>query len=141
MTETAVCVLVLDADEATRTLYQRTLSRKWHVVACASEVEARAALKRTRVDAVVVEPSSLNDPDWTFLRRLRARPQRNSAPVPILVCSTLDQRRMGAEMGVAAYLIKPVSPHTLQSVLETTLQGTTSNESETPAPLHDASTR
>jgi response regulator RpfG family c-di-GMP phosphodiesterase len=140
MIDSAVCVLVLDADEATRTLYQRTLSRKWHVVACASETEANAALNRTRVDAVVVEPSSLNDPEWTFLRRIRSRLQRGNALIPVLVCSTLDQRRMGAELGVAAYLIKPVSPHTLQSALELTLQPLTSSEPETPAAMQDAST-
>lgn len=141
MTEIALCVLVLDADEATRTLYQRTLGRKWHVVACASELEATAALNRLRVDAVVVEPTSLNDPDWTFLRRLRNRLQRLNPPVPILVCSTLDQRRMGAEIGVAAYLIKPISPHTLQSALETALHGSANSEPEAPASLHGASTK
>lgn len=122
MTQSAVCVLVLDADEATRALYQRTLSRKWRIVACASEEEATSALNRTRVDALVVEPATLNDAEWSFLHRMRVRHPRGERLFPIIVCSTLDQRRQGVELGVSAYLIKPVSPQTLQNVLASLLE-------------------
>lgn len=132
MTYSAVCVLVLDADEATRALYQRTLSRKWRIVVCASETEAMAALNRMRVDAVVVEPAALNDSEWTFLHRVRSRHQRGDAPLPIIICSTLDQRRQGAELGVAAYLIKPVSPQALEAVLEATLRHLANSNAATP---------
>jgi ABC-type transport system involved in cytochrome bd biosynthesis fused ATPase/permease subunit len=31
-----------------------------------------------------------------------------SSPIPVVLCSTLDERKRGMEMGAAAYLVKPV---------------------------------
>lgn len=136
MTQSPACVLVLDADEATRTLYQRTLSRIWRVLVCATEGEAEQAIRRAPahapVNALVVEPATLNDSQWSFLRRISARTNSHTGkPIPIVICSTLDQRRLGAELGVAAYLIKPVSPQLLQETLLDLLRNT--NGSHAPS--------
>lgn len=111
------CVLVLDADEATRTLYERTLSDRWQMIGSASESHAISVLDERRVDLLVFEPATLKDEAWDFLARVR-----NAKPhLPIVVCSTLDARRQGVRQGVAAYLIKPVSPQQLATVLRDVL--------------------
>jgi response regulator RpfG family c-di-GMP phosphodiesterase len=138
MTRTPACVLVLDADEATRALYQRSLSRIWRVVGCASEAEASLTLKRVLVDALVIEPATLVDANWSFLRRLHARKSRGENMFPVVICSTLDQRRLGAELGVAAYLIKPVSPQLLQTTLREVLASPMQNTSTDSDPDSDS---
>lgn len=117
-------MLILDRDEATRELYRRELSRRFQVTTCKSEDEAWETLDQQVVDAVVLELTALDDDDWSFIARLRATDR--SCQLPIVICSTLDARRRGTELGAAAYLIKPVTPQVLLSALT--------------AALHDAST-
>ncbi len=113
-------VLILDHDEATRELYRRELSRRFQVITCKSEGEAWATLEQQKVDAVVLELTALDDEDWSFVARLHTVDGgRNLA---IVICSTLDARRRGSELGAAAYLIKPVTPQALLSVLSVALQ-------------------
>lgn len=117
MANSQSCVLVLDADEATRTLYERTLREHWQLIGSASESDALAIIENSHVDVLVVEPTTLKDEGWNFLTRVRSR----HATLPIVVCSTLDARRQGVRQGVAAYLIKPVSPQQLATVLREVL--------------------
>lgn len=117
MSNSQDCVLVLDTDEATRTLYERALSDRWQMIGSASESDALAVLDERRIDALVFEPAMLKDEAWHFLARIRSlKPQ-----LPIVICSTLDARRQGVRQGVAAYLIKPVSPQQLATVLQDVL--------------------
>lgn len=113
-------ILILEADAATRELYRRELSRAFRVLACGSEREALSLLQREQVQALIVEPTSLHDEDWAFLTLLRGLPGYHR--VPVVVCSTLDARRRGAELGVAAYLVKPVGPQTLLATVSGVLQ-------------------
>lgn len=117
-------VLVLDADEATRALYERTLADRWQMFGSAGESEALALIEGQRIDALVVEPTTLKDDGWDFLTRIR----RTRPELPIVVCSTLDARRKGVRQGVSAYLIKPVSPQQLADVLREVLAVTPSTE-------------
>lgn len=115
-------VLLLDRDEATRELYRRELSRRFQVLPCKSEGEAWQTLDRQSVDAVVLELTALDDEEWTFVARLRMI--EGGRKLPIVICSTLDARRRGSELGAVAYLIKPVTPQALFRVLSAALQDT-----------------
>lgn len=119
MAPTQTVVLILDADEATRELYRRALWHSFRVFVCASEHEAMQQMARGRVDVIVLEPVALQDKEWEFVARVRANAQYRA--VPIVVCSTLDARRHGVEVGVNAYLIKPVSPQVLAATLHSVL--------------------
>lgn len=102
-----VLVLIFDADEATRHLYHRELSRHYDVLLCTNEQEARQILRTANIQALVLEPAALNDEQWSFVSLLRTTAAYQH--VAIIICSTLDQRRRGAAFDVNAYLIKPVS--------------------------------
>jgi DNA-binding response OmpR family regulator len=43
--------------------------------------------------------------------------------IPLIVCSTLDERRRGIALGAAAYLVKPTLPATLLATLQQVLRG------------------
>jgi len=108
-------VLILDPDEATRDLYRREMGRRFRVISCSTEHEAWDAMERQAVDALVLELTALDDDDWSFLARVRAMEQAHQPQ--IVVCSSLDARRRGAELGAVAYLIKPVTPQALMVAL------------------------
>lgn len=114
-------ILLLEDDAATRELYRRELSRTFCVVACGSEQEAVEQLSTQEPAALVLEPAALHSEAWPFVAMLRRRLPR----LPIVVCSILDVRGRSAELGAAAYLIKPVTPahlaNTLSNVLGTAL--------------------
>lgn len=114
-------VLILDTDEVTCVLYRREVGRCFYVLTCTNKKEAWKTLEKQPVDTIVLEPTALDNEDWGFVIRLRASEHCNG--IPIVVCSTLDARRRGADMGVTVYLTKPVTPQILSGALQTALQG------------------
>jgi DNA-binding response OmpR family regulator len=113
-------VLILDADEATRDLYRRGLGQRFTVITAATEQDAWRAMESESIDGLVLEPEALEDEAWSFIARLRTLERYRN--LPIVLCSTLDARRRGAEVGAAAYLIKPVTPAMLSRTLQSALQ-------------------
>ena len=120
-------VLIFDIDEMTSELYRRQLQHRYRVVTCFHEQDAWKALRTQSIDAIVLEPTALDDETWRFVIQVRATDAYRDAP--IIICSSLDARRRGAELGVNAYLIKPVSPQTLESILATVFE-----RAKTPLP-------
>jgi DNA-binding response OmpR family regulator len=104
-------ILIVDDDVPTLELYQRELGREYRVLTCTDEVEATEVLEREDVSAVVLEPVALGEQGWARLAAMTHTPVERS--VPVLVCSTQDDRRRDRAMGAAASLLKPVLPMTL----------------------------
>jgi DNA-binding response OmpR family regulator len=104
-------ILIVEDDAATRELYQRELGRTYPVLACGDEQVAYSLLQGETISVIVLEITALHDQEWNFVTAARTLP--GYGDLPIIVCSTLDERRRGAELGVAAYLVKPVVPKTL----------------------------
>lgn len=109
-------ILILEPDDATRELYQRELGRRFQVVACNDPEQSLTLLRSEPVDALVMEPTISNGAGWTLLESLQSLPV--SASLRIVLCSTLDERRRGMSIGAVVYLVKPVLPATLLSVLD-----------------------
>ena len=53
---------------------------------------------------------------WELLAALKAAPE--TATIPVVVVSVLDDRARGRQSGAAAYLVKPVSRDDVLSALE-----------------------
>lgn len=119
-------ILIIESDQATRDLYARELSRRYRVRVCGDEQAARKIVEMRSLVAIVVEPNALGDDRWTFLRELQTAPATRQ--IPVVICTSLDDRRRGLEMGVAAYLVKPVLPVTLAQTLERILRRSPINE-------------
>lgn len=115
-----LAVLLLESDAATLNLYCRELGRLYRVIGCSNEREAVTCLRSQVVQVLVVEPAMFQDDEWSFIVAVRTNPETNR--LPIILCSTLDVRRRGAELGVAATLIKPVTPQMLVAAVSTVIR-------------------
>ncbi len=104
-------VLLVETDLPTAELYRRTLSSDCDVLLSQSEAEALAIVADAALDAAVVEPAGLGVEGWAMVATLVQR------RIPVIVCSTLDERKKGQELGVSRYLVKPVLAGTLMEVL------------------------
>src|SRR5690242_9985156 len=104
-------ILIVDSDLPTLELYQRELSREYRVLTCTDERSATEVLGSEDVSAAVVEPFALGENGWERVAALTQAP--SDRQVPLLVCSTQDDRKHDLELGAVACLIKPVLPSTL----------------------------
>jgi DNA-binding response OmpR family regulator len=119
MSNTLPAILLLEADAATQELYRRELSRHFQVYTCRDENEALQRLRTADIRAVVLEPEWAGGQGWHFLTALNQASERPR--VPIIICSVLDERRTGYQLGVAAYCVKPVPPTILLTALRQAL--------------------
>jgi len=108
MPEPSLIVLLVENDQTTSELYQRELRHDFQVLACDSEAEALDLLNKHLVCAIVLEPTLSGGQGWAFLELLHSMPQTRT--IPVILCSTLDERRRGMSLGAALYLTKPVLP-------------------------------
>ena len=108
-------ILIVECDLPTLELYQRELSRDFQILTCSEVQQALALLHTHAISAVVLEPSAPDEQGWSLLAAIKNLP--GHSPIPVVLCSTLDERKRGMEMGAAAYLIKPVLPTTFRETL------------------------
>src|SRR5258708_25460124 len=108
-------ILIVEHDDPTRELYLRELSRDYCVVACCDEHDVLELLRTHDICAVVLEPGLAGGRGWSLLATIKQA--GDTRAVPVILCSTLDERKRGMELGANAYLIKPVLPATLLDVI------------------------
>jgi DNA-binding response OmpR family regulator len=120
MQDAPLAILLLEADAVTRELYERELVRHYRVFTGRDEAEALQLLRTVDIQAVVLEPAMSDGAGWRLLESMRSMQLRS--PLPIILCSVLDERRRGMNLGAAAYLVKPVLPKTLLNTLQQVLQ-------------------
>lgn len=116
-------VLLIEDNQLTRELYQRELSSQYYILACASETEALDLLNDQPVRAIILEPALRNGQGWEFLKKLRSLSEIRD--VPIILCSILDARRPGLELGATLCLTKPVLPEILADTIRQVIKGST----------------
>ena len=116
-TSTLPTILIIENDIATLNLYRRELSRDFAVIACSSKNEALQTITSKNLDAVVLEPAALNGEGWTLLESILAQRTEHARVLPTVLCSVLDERKRGLEMGATIFLVKPVLPLQLLETL------------------------
>jgi DNA-binding response OmpR family regulator len=104
-------VVLAEPDAATSELYQRALQQRFTVRTAADEQQLLRLLTGESIAAVVLEPNAFGEQAWPAVARIAAG-CRNSGTV-LLICSTQDERRLGHELGVSEYLLKPTLPEVL----------------------------
>lgn len=113
-------VLVIDDDAATSALYRRYLERQSYVVLEAQTLDdAEAWLADNAPDLILLDVMMPQTDGWTVLQTLKARPQ--TAQIPVVVCSVIDQPALALALGAAQVLTKPISPYDLLQAVETHL--------------------
>ena len=108
-------VLMVESDLPTVELYVAALKPDYDVVACSDEAGVLDVLSTNDLDAVILEPAVGGGRGWAIFSAIRGAIREHS--IPVIVCSTLDERKRGLEMGAAAFLVKPVLPGMLLETL------------------------
>ncbi|MDP9311487.1 MAG: response regulator [Chloroflexota bacterium] len=108
-------ILIVESDEPTAELYQRELSRDYNVMICDDRQTALELLRTRTISAVVLEPALDGEQGWILLESIKQADRTRS--IPVILCSTHDERRRGMRLGADAYLVKPTLPITLRHML------------------------
>lgn len=114
-------VLLGEPDRATGELYRRCLETGFSVIVAPDEGALMRALSERSVDLLTLEPMLFTEQRWDqagAICRLCAR-----LGIPVIICSTLDERQRGGELGVITYLLKPVLPSQLLGAVRLALVG------------------
>jgi PAS domain S-box-containing protein len=110
-------VLVVDDESASRELLTGFLETEYQVVAAKSGDEAIAVAKKIVPDAITLDVLMPGANGFETLVALRNSPE--TANIPIIVVSIVDQKQVGFALGAADYLIKPIhKPALLEAVRE-----------------------
>ena len=104
-------ILMVENDIPTIDLYRGALSREYDVLVFNELPKILEVLSPSEIQAIIIEPAINAGEGWNILSTIITTLQNKK--VPIIVCSTLDERKRGLKMGAAAFLVKPVLPGTL----------------------------
>jgi DNA-binding response OmpR family regulator len=115
-TTNSPAILIIDDDSPTQELYSGVLRNHYRVFVCSTQQEALDTLSQETLHLVVLEPSIAGSDGWSFLSSIV-----HNYSVPVIVCSSSDDRKSGMNAGAEVYLIKPVLPHTLLEVSKNVL--------------------
>jgi signal transduction histidine kinase/CheY-like chemotaxis protein len=109
-------VVIIDDDRPSMELLSAYLSGIALQVSKARDGRAGlAAVRRIRPSVVLLDIRLPGIDGWEVLRVLKADPE--TANVPVVVVSIVDDASRGAELGAAAYLVKPVGRDDLLATL------------------------
>jgi signal transduction histidine kinase/ActR/RegA family two-component response regulator len=113
---TAGQVVVVEDDRPSLALFDAYLTgAALDVVTARDGQSGLAAVRRTRPDAVLLDIRLPGIDGWAVLKALKADPE--TADIPVIVVSIVDEQSRGVELGAAAYLVKPVRREELLSAL------------------------
>ncbi len=104
-------IVIVEHDTPTRELYVRELGRDYQALACCDERSVLEMLRTHTICAIVLEPGLADGNGWALLAKIKQNDDTRA--IPVILCSTLDERKRGMELGANAYLVKPVLPSVL----------------------------
>ncbi len=116
MTTPQRVVLIGEPDMATAELYRRALCSTFDVIT-APYADALLDMLRARTPtALVLEPTIFGARSWEQLAIVSYICAEHD--ILLIVCSTLDERRRGLDLGITSYLVKPALPATLLALVQ-----------------------
>jgi CheY-like chemotaxis protein/anti-sigma regulatory factor (Ser/Thr protein kinase) len=108
-------VLVVDDEGAARELLASYLEPEYRVAMAESGVEALKKAQQLRPDAITLDVLMPGSSGFETLAALRKN--HETASIPVIVLSIVDQKEVGFALGAADYLIKPVrKPALLETI-------------------------
>ena len=110
-------ILIIDDDPTVRDLMKRQLERDGFGVLIAEDgpLGIKMAIEM-QPDAVVLDILMPGMDGWSVLRTLKA--SKETANIPVIMASILDEKNRGFSLGAADYLSKPVERDRLISSIE-----------------------
>src|ERR1700730_15541387 len=108
-------VLIVDDEVPARELLASYLEPEYRVVMAESGAEAVKKAQQLQPDAITLDVLMPGSNGFETLAALRKRPE--TANIPIIILSIVDQKQVGFALGAADYLIKPVrKPALLEAI-------------------------
>jgi putative two-component system response regulator len=120
MSQEKPVLLLVENDPLSLSLYDRELNPDYSILTCKNEADASFALKNGKVSLIILEPASGNDWVWDLLKQVKMKEE--TAKIPVIFCSVLDEKKKGLEQGASAYLIKPVYANVLRQYVQELLK-------------------
>ena len=113
-------ILAVDDDGDTIRYYRRIIEPHGYTVEAASNAtEMRASVSRQLPQLITLDVLMPEEDGWDMLQELRATPQ--TANIPVIVCSVLDQPKLALAMGANHVLNKPVAPESFLALIRESL--------------------
>jgi CheY-like chemotaxis protein len=110
-------ILVIDDDPTIHDLIDRFLSKQgFKVVTASSGQEGLRLAKQLQPQAITLDVMMPVMDGWSVLAALKADPE--SAHIPVIMISIVDNQNLGYALGAADYLLKPINRQQLISVLQ-----------------------
>lgn len=110
-------VLVIDDDAAVRDVLSRFLTREgYRMVAAASGEEGIKLARQLKPAAITLDVMMPGTDGWAVLLALKA--DSNTADIPVVMLTMVDDHNLGYTLGASEYLTKPVDKIRLLSVLK-----------------------
>jgi DNA-binding response OmpR family regulator len=110
-------ILVIDDDPTIHDLINRFLSKQgFKVVTATSGQEGLRLAKQLQPQAITLDVMMPGMDGWTVLAALKA--DSESAHIPVIMMSIVDNQNLGYALGAADYLLKPINRQQLVSVLQ-----------------------
>ena len=108
-------ILIVDDEAPTRELIASYLDSEYRIVTANSGGEAVKKAKELRPDAITLDVFMPEGNGFETLAELRKSPE--TANIPIIIVSIVDQKQAGFALGAADYLIKPIrKPMLLETI-------------------------
>lgn len=110
-------VLVVEDSDEDLMLYERALAgTRFQIIPARSIPAAVAALEFVQPSAIILDLLLHGGEAWELLTRLKR--EERTASTPVVIVSTIDDRRKGLALGAEAYAIKPITKTWLLDTLE-----------------------
>ncbi|HZQ10235.1 MAG TPA: GAF domain-containing protein [Anaerolineae bacterium] len=109
-------VVVIDDEPTARDLLQRLLHAEgFQVLTAAGGEEGLRLIKAIRPDLITLDVMMPGLDGWAVLTQLKADPE--TASIPVIMLTILDDRNMGYALGAADYMTKPIDRERLAAIL------------------------
>lgn len=110
-------VLVVDDNQAVTQVFNRYLAEyNYQVVGVATGEEALAVAREMHPSVITLDVMIPGQDGWEILHALKADPA--TQPIPVVICSVLEDPDLARLLGAAAYLQKPVLQADLLATLD-----------------------
>jgi signal transduction histidine kinase/CheY-like chemotaxis protein len=110
-------ILVVDDDPLALQLVQDYLSQdRYQIVGTTSPAQALELARKLNPSVIITDIMMPGISGWEVLRELKA--DKETAHIPVIILSIVEQKTVGFYLGAADYLVKPVTRETLQAALD-----------------------
>ncbi len=110
-------VLAIDDDRQVLNLYERHLNEHgYQVITLSDPAQAVAYARQHQPFAITLDIMMPNIDGWQVLEQLKQDPSTRS--IPVVICSIVENRQKGLNLGAVGYLTKPVLEDDLLKALQ-----------------------